>query len=233
MKSSYDINYRGGWMQPTDEYIPEIIPPKSQWTTTNRLPDYGPVVEDNHKPTNHFDELNHLYQKIQYTKSFPDETLTTEFENEPKPFDLPKNHTQQQKQPLLSSQRESLHFKDTFDNQNISKREWQQRKLKGITNTSNLDTLIRDLTDLWQDVNVFTSNFSEMNDEENPAENLTVLQTKLESLPEENIRIDAEELDELRDLGVVIPQRVNRAETVRKTLQRHIDKLESFTKKNI
>ena len=45
--------------------------------------------------------------------------------------------------------------------------------------------------------------------------------------------IDAEELDELRDLGVVIPQRVNRAETVRKTLQRHIDKLESFTKKNI
>ena len=72
-----------------------------------------------------------------------------------------------------------------------------------------------------------------MNDKESLAENLTVLQTKLESLPEENIRIDAEELDELRDLGVVIPQRVNRAETVRKTLQRHIDKLESFTKKNI
>ena len=72
-----------------------------------------------------------------------------------------------------------------------------------------------------------------MNDKKNLAENLTVLQTKLESLPEENIRIDAEELDELRDLGVVIPQRVNRAETVRKTLQRHIDKLESFTKKNI
>ena len=36
-----------------------------------------------------------------------------------------------------------------------------------------------------------------MNDEENLVENLTVLQSKLESLPEENIRIDAEELDEL------------------------------------
>ena len=93
MKSSYDINYRAGWMQPTDEYIPEIIPPKPQWTTTNRLPDYGPVIKDNHKPTNHFDEPYHLYQKIQYTKSFPDETQTTEFEYQPIPFDLPKNHT--------------------------------------------------------------------------------------------------------------------------------------------
>ena len=102
-----------------------------------------------------------------------------------------------------------------------------------VTNTSNLDTLIHDLTDLWHDVYVFTSNFSEMNDEENLVENLTVLQSKLESLPEENIRIDAEELDELWDLGVGIPQRVNRAGTVRKTIQRHIDKLESFTKKNI
>ena len=72
-----------------------------------------------------------------------------------------------------------------------------------------------------------------MNDDESLTENLTVLQTKLESLPEENIRIDAEELDELRDLGVGIPQRVNRAGTVRKTLQRYIDKMESFTKKNI
>ena len=76
-------------------------------------------------------------------------------------------------------------------------------------------------------------NFSELNDKESLVENLTVLQTKLESLPEGNIRIDAEELNELRDLGVGIPQRVNRAETVRKTLQRHIDKLELFTKKNI
>ena len=40
-------------------------------------------------------------------------------------------------------------------------------------------------------------------------------------------RVDDQELEELRDLGVGIPQRVNRAETVRKAIQRHIDKLES------
>ena len=45
--------------------------------------------------------------------------------------------------------------------------------------------------------------------------------------PNDNTRIDDQELEELRDLGVGIPQRVNRAETVRKAIQRHIDKLES------
>ena len=47
------------------------------------------------------------------------------------------------------------------------------------------------------------------------------------SLPNDNTRIDAKELEELRDLGVGIPQRMNRAETVWKAIQRHIDKLES------
>lgn len=233
MESTYPINYRAGWIQPADEYIPEVIPSKPQWITASRLPDYGPVVEDDHKPTNIINEPINIYQKMQFTRPFSQETKTTEFVNELVPFDLPKKHEKHEKQTQLSSLREPLQFKDTFDNQNVSKREWQQRKLKGITNISNLDSLIHDLTDLWQDVNTVTSNFSELEDEESLVENLTLLQSKLELLPEENIRIDSEELNELRDLGVEIPQRVNRAEAVRKTIQRHIQKWESSFKKNI
>ena len=233
MESTYPINYRAGWIQPADEYIPEVIPSKPQWITASRLPDYGPVVEDDHKPTNIINEPINIYQKMQFTRPFSQETKTTEFVNELVPFDLPKKHEKHEKQTQLSSLREPLQFKDTFDNQNVSKREWQQRKLKGITNISNLDSLIHDLTDLWQDVNMVTSNFSELEDEESLVENLTLLQSKLELLPEENIRIDSEELNELRDLGVEIPQRVNRAEAVRKTIQRHIQKWESSFKKNI
>ena len=55
----------------------------------------------------------------------------------------------------------------------------------------------------------------------------------MESLPNESTRVNAEELNELRDLGVSIPQRVNRSDTVRKAIQRQIDKLESTLKKNI
>ena len=233
MEPTYPINYRAGWIQPADEYIPEVIPSKPQWITPSRLPDYGPVVEDDHKPTNIINEPINIYQKMQFTRPFSQETKTTEFVNELVPFDLPKKHEKHEKQTQLSSLREPLQFKDTFDNQNVSKREWQQRKLKGITNISNLDSLIHDLTDLWQDVNTVTSNFSELEDEESLVENLTLLQSKLELLPEENIRIDSEELNELRDLGVEIPQRVNRAEAVRKTIQRHIQKWESSFKKNI
>ena len=233
MEPTYPINYRAGWIQPADEYIPEVIPSKPQWITASRLPDYGPVVEDDHKPTNIINEPINIYQKMQFTRPFSQETKTTEFVNELVPFDLPKKHEKHEKQTQLSSLREPLQFKDTFDNQNVSKREWQQRKLKGITNISNLDSLIHDLTDLWQDVNMVTSNFSELEDEESLVENLTLLQSKLELLPEENIRIDSEELNELRDLGVEIPQRVNRAEAVRKTIQRHIQKWESSFKKNI
>ena len=233
MEPTYPINYRAGWIQPADEYIPEVIPSKPQWITASRLPDYGPVVEDDHKPTNIINEPINIYQKMQFTRPFSQETKTTEFVNELVPFDRPKKHETHEKQSQLSSLRETLQFKDTFDNQNVSKREWQQRKLKGITNISNLDSLIHDLTDLWQDVNMVTSNFSELEDEESLVENLTLLQSKLELLPEENIRIDSEELNELRDLGVEIPQRVNRAEAVRKTIQRHIQKWESSFKKNI
>ena len=51
MESTFPINYRAGWIEPVDEYIPEIMEPKPEWTTTNRLPDYGPVVDDDPQPT--------------------------------------------------------------------------------------------------------------------------------------------------------------------------------------
>ena len=46
MEPTFPINYRAGWMEPVNEYIPEVIPPKPQWQTRNHLPDYGPIVED-------------------------------------------------------------------------------------------------------------------------------------------------------------------------------------------
>ena len=59
MEPTFPINYRAGWMKLADEYIPEVFPPKPQWQTTNRLPDYGPVVEDDHQSTNHLNEPTH------------------------------------------------------------------------------------------------------------------------------------------------------------------------------
>ena len=47
---------------------------------------------------------------------------------------------------------------------------------------------------------------------------------------QESTPVDAQDLKDLRNLGVNIPPRVNRSDTVRKTIQRHIDNLE---KKNI
>ena len=220
MEPTFPINYRAGWIEPADEYIPEVIPPKPQWQTRNRLPDYGSIVEDDHQPTNHFKEPTHAYQNMQHTKSFPLENPITEFENETTPLDLPNNEIHQLNPQPQSSQREPLHFMNTYDDQNISKREWHQKKLKGITNMSNLDEFINKL---WQEVHVATSYLTAQDDEDI----ITTLQSKLESLPNDNTRIDAQELEELRDLGVVIPQRMNRAETVRKAIQRHIDSLQS------
>jgi len=220
MEPTFPINYRAGWMNPADEYIPEVMPPKPQWQTTNRLPDYGHVVEDDHQPRNHIKEPTHAYQKMQYTKPFPTKNPITEFENETTPLDLPNNETHQLKPQQHSLQREPLHFMNTYDDQNISKREWHQKKLKGITNMSNLDQFINKL---WQEVHIATSHLTA----EDKEDAITTLQSKLGSLPNDNTRIDDQELEELRDLGVGIPQRVNRAETVRKAIQRHIDKLES------
>ena len=85
---------------------------------------------------------------------------------------------------------------------------------------SNLDQFINKL---WQEVHVATSHLTAEDNEDT----ITILQSKLESLPTDNTRLDDKELEELRELGVGIPQRVNRAETVRKAIQRHIDKLKS------
>ena len=125
-----------------------------------------------------------------------------------------------------SSLREPLYFHDTYDNQDITEREWQQRKLKGITNISNLGNFV---DQLWNDVQKATSTLNQSSDEDI----ISLLQSKLETLPNESTRVNVEELNELRDLGVTIPQRVNRSDTVKKAIQRQIDKLESTLKKNI
>ena len=41
MEPTFPINYRAGWIEPVDEYIPERMEPKPKWTTPSRLPDYG------------------------------------------------------------------------------------------------------------------------------------------------------------------------------------------------
>ncbi len=113
-----------------------------------------------------------------------------------------------------------------YDNQGITEREWQQKKLKGITNISNLSNFV---DQLWNDVQKAKSTANQSSDEDT----ISLLQAKLVTLPNESTRVNAEELNELRDLGVTIPQRVNRADTVKKAIQRQIDKLESSLKKNI
>ena len=118
-----------------------------------------------------------------------------------------------------------IRFHDTYDNQGITEREWQQRKLQGITNISNLGNFI---DKLWNDVQKATSTLNQSSDEDI----ISLLQSKLKTLPDESTRVNVTELNELRDLGVSIPQRVNRADTVRKAIQRQIDKLESTLKKN-
>ena len=120
---------------------------------------------------------------------------------------------------------DKLHMLDIFDHQDITEREWKQRKLQGITNISNLHDYINKL---WEEVNVATSYLTDTE----YGDNLAELQSKLEVLPEDNARIDAQELDELRELGVIIPQRVNRSDAVKRAIQRHIDKLESMSEKN-
>ena len=140
---------------------------------------------------------------MQYTKSFPPQNPITEFENETIPWVLPSNKIHPVKPLPLSSEREPLHFMSTYDDQNISKREWHQKKLQGITNMSNLDQFINKL---WQEVHVATSHLTA----EDNKDTIITLLSKLESLPTDNTRLDTQELEELRDLGVGIPQRVNR-----------------------
>ena len=226
MEPNYRITYRSGLMEPSDDYIPEITRPKPAWITTNRFPDYGPVVEDDLIPSHSIQEPTFPYQKMQYTKPFPNPASTTEITKEKYEFDPVEEDSHRSKPPILSSQREPLHMLDIFDHQDITEREWKQRKLQGITNMSNLHDYINKL---WEEVNVATSYLTDTE----YGDNLAELLSKLEALPEDNARIDAQELDELRELGVIIPQRVNRSDAVKRAIQRHIDKLESMSEKNI
>ena len=210
-------------MQPATEYVPEVRKSRPTWKPNKKLPDYGPVIDEAPRPRQSFEDRAKSYQKIQYSEPFHTATPVTEFINEPHLLDLPITPQNSMHVPQTSSQREPLHFMDTYDDQDIPRRQWQQRKLKGITNVSNLDKFIHEL---WSDVHKVLSSLPEPTSEEV----IHKLQSKLDTLPNESTRVDAQDLDDLRDLGVNIPQRVNRSDTVRKTIQRHIDNLE---KKNI
>ena len=226
MKPTYPINYRGGWMQPAVEYVPEVRKSRPTWKPNKKLPDYGPVIDEAPRPRQSFEDRAKSYQKIQYSEPFHTATPVTEFVKEPHILDPIESNADKMEPQAQSSLREPLHFHDTYDNQGITEREWQQRKLKGITNISNLSNFV---DQLWNDVQKATSTLNQSYDEDT----IALLQSKLESLPDENTRVNASELNELRDLGVSIPQRVNRSDTVRKAIQRQIDKLESTLKKNI
>ena len=226
MKPTYPINYRGGWMQPATDYVPEVRKSRPTWKPNRKLPDYGSVIDVAPRPRHSFEDHPKSHQKIQYREPFHAATPVTEFVNEPHVLDPIESNVNKIKPPAQSALREPLRFHDTYDNQDITEREWQQRNLKGITNISNLSNFV---DQLWNDVQKATSTINQSSDEDI----ISLLQSKLESLPNESTRVNASELNELRDLGVSIPQRVNRADTVRKAIQRQIDKLESSLKKNI
>ena len=157
---------------------------------------------------------------MNYTEPFHKQNPVTDFRNKSEQFDLLEDDTHSLKCPRTSSKRESFNFIDTHTHQGLSQRDWHQCKLNSITNMSNLNQYINKL---WNDVNEVASDVPEK-------DIITVLKAKLDSLPNESTRMDSEELDEIRDLGVNIPQRMNRSDTVRKAILRHIDKLESSNK---
>lgn len=111
-------------MEPSDDYIPQITRPKPAWITTNRFPDYGPVVEDDLIPSHSIHEPTHPYQKMQYTKPFPNPDSTSKIAKEKYEFDPVEEDPHRSKPPIVSSQREPLHMFDIFDHQDITEREW-------------------------------------------------------------------------------------------------------------
>ena len=220
MQPNYPINYRAGFMESNNEYIPQIKEPTPPWYTKNRLPDYGSVIDNDHQQSHSINEPSQFYQKMNYTEPFHKQNPVTDFRNESEQFDLLEDDTHSLKYPRTSSKRESFHFLDTHTYQGLSQRDWHQRKLNSITNMSNLSQYINKL---WNDVNEVASDVPEK-------DIITVLKAKLDSLPNESTRMDSEELDELRDLGVSIPQRMNRSDKTHKAILRHIGKLESSNK---
>ena len=145
----YPINYRGGWMQPVAEYVPEVRKSRPTWKSNSKLPDYGPVIDEAPRPRQSFEDRAKSYQKIQYSEPFHTATPVIEFVNEPHVLDPIKSNENNIKAPAQSSLREPLHFHDTYDNQDTTERDWRQKKLKGITNISNLGNFV---DKLWNDV---------------------------------------------------------------------------------
>ena len=74
MEPTFPINYRAGWIEPVDEYIPEIMEPKPEWQTPIRLPDYGPVVDDDPQPTHFITDPSKTYQKNAIHGTLPSKT---------------------------------------------------------------------------------------------------------------------------------------------------------------
>ena len=64
MQPNYPINYRAGFLESSNEYIPQIKEPTPQWYTKNRLPDYGSGVDDDYQPIHSTHEPTHFYQKM-------------------------------------------------------------------------------------------------------------------------------------------------------------------------
>ena len=79
MKPTYPINYRGGWMQPATEYVPEVRKSRPTWKPNSKLPDYGPVIDEAPRPRQSFKDRAKSYQKIKYSEPFHTATPVTEF----------------------------------------------------------------------------------------------------------------------------------------------------------
>ena len=114
MKPTYPINYRGGWMQPAVEYVPEVRKSRPTWKPNKKLPDYGPIIDEPPHPRHFFDEHPKSYQKIQYREPFHVATPVTEFVNEPHVLDPIESNADKMEPPTQSSLREPLHFHDTY-----------------------------------------------------------------------------------------------------------------------
>ena len=110
MKPTYPINYRGGWMQPAVEYVPEVRKSRPTWKPNTKLPDYGSVIDEPPRPRQSFEDHPKSYQKIQYSEPFHASIPVTEFVNEPHVLDPMKSNANKINPQPQSSLREPLHF---------------------------------------------------------------------------------------------------------------------------
>ena len=106
MKPTYPINYRGGWMQPAVEYVPEVRKSRPTWKPNKKLPDYGPVIDEAPRRRQSFENHPKSYQKIQYREPFHAATPVTEFINEPHVLDPIESNENNAKPTAQSSLRE-------------------------------------------------------------------------------------------------------------------------------